>query len=89
MPTLSGILLDVSMSMKRSSGGPFKQQGGSWAPSIVRTTGNLIQHDTGSHDKVFVLGYGANREPYVFDLLLTLINALYHARLIQTTSDPF
>ncbi len=74
MPTLTGILLDVSMSMKRSSGGPFKQQGGSWAPSIVRTTGNLIQHDTGSHDKVtlFVLGYGVNREPNVFDLLLTL-----------------
>ena len=72
MATLTGILLDVSKSMRRSIGKGTDEEGGPWARSIFEVIDNLIKYDISSDNHVFAIGFGASRGEKVFDIIGTL-----------------
>ncbi len=72
---LTGVLLDVSGSMKRSIGGRVDQEGGSWAKSIFKVVDDLIKNDVSQSNHVFAIGVGGSSNPGVFDMLNTLKNS--------------
>lgn len=71
--SLTGIILDVSGSMKESIGSGIDEEGGPWAQSIFNVIDDLIEHDTSSENRVFAIGVGArcaheaNKE--IFDVI--------------------
>lgn len=73
MPSLIGILLDVSGSMRLSVGDGIDEKGGTWARSIFEVISNFIKHDVSSDNHVFAIGFGANRPGVeIFDIIGTL-----------------
>ena len=72
MASLTGILLDVSDSMRRSIGKGTDEEGGPWARSIFEVIDNLIKNDISSDNHVFAIGFGASRGEKVFDIIGTL-----------------
>ena len=75
MSTLIGALVDVSGSMKQSSGERRNINGEdtSWARSTFTFVDELIKQDVSSDNEVFAIAFGAdNNEKPVFDLLQTL-----------------
>ena len=72
MASLTGILLDVSGSMRRNVGEGPDEEGGPWARSIFEVIDNLIKYDISSDNHVFAIGFGASRGEKVFDIIGTL-----------------
>ena len=72
MASLTGILLDVSGSMRRNIGEGPDEEGGPWARSIFEVIDNLIKYDISSDNHVFAVGFGASRGEKVFDIIGTL-----------------
>ena len=72
MASLTGILLDVSDSMRFSIGKGTDEEGGPWARSIFEVIDNLIKNDISSDNHVFAIGFGASRGEEVFDIIGTL-----------------
>ena len=72
MPSLIGILLDVSGSMRHSIGEGTDEEGGPWARSIIEVIDNLIKYDIPSDNHVFAIGFGASFGEEVFDIIGTL-----------------
>ena len=72
MASLTGILLDVSDSMRCSIGKGTDEEGGPWARSIFEVIDNLIKNDISSDNHVFAIGFGASRGEEVFDIIGTL-----------------
>ena len=72
MASLTGILLDVSGSMRRNIGEGPDEEGGPWARSIFEVIDNLIKYDISSDNHVFAIGFGASRGEKVFDIIGTL-----------------
>ena len=72
MATLTGILLDVSGSMRRSIGEGTDEEEGPWARSIFEVIDNLIKYDISSDNHVFAIGFGASCGEEVFDIIGTL-----------------
>ena len=70
--TLTGILLDVSGSMRRRIGEGTDEEGGPWAGSIFEVIDNLIKYDISSDNHVFAIGFGASCGEEVFDIIGTL-----------------
>ncbi|KAL9986941.1 hypothetical protein ACROYT_G001159, partial [Oculina patagonica] len=75
MPTLIGILVDVSGSMRNSVGDGTGVEGGSWVRSIFKVVDELIKHDVSSSNQTFALAFGSPSHPEVFDLLSTVDKA--------------
>ena len=72
MASLTGILLDVSGSMRSTVEEGTDQEGGPWARSIFEVIDNLIKHDISSDNHVFAIGFGASCGEEVFDIIGTL-----------------
>ena len=73
MPSLIGILPDVSGSMRRNAGDGIDEKGGPWARSIFEVINNFIKHDVSSDNHVFAIGFGADRPgEEIFDIIGTL-----------------
>ena len=72
MPSLIGILLDVSYSMRSNIGEGTDEEGGPWASSIFEVIDNLIKYDIPSNNHVFAIGFGASFGEEVFDIIGTL-----------------
>ena len=72
MASLTGILLDVSGSMRRSIGEGTDEEGGPWALSIFEVIDNFITYDVSSDNHVFAIGFGASCGGEVFDIIGTL-----------------
>ena len=72
MASLTGILLDVSGSMRCSIGKGTDEEGGPWARSIFEVIDNLIKYDISSDNHVFAIGFGAKCGEEVFDIIGTL-----------------
>ena len=72
MASLTGILLDVSDSMRRSIGKGTDEEGGPWARSIFEVIDNIIKNDISPDNHVFAIGFGASRGEEVFDIIGTL-----------------
>ena len=73
MPSLIGILLDVSGSMRLNVGDGIDEKGGPWARSIFEVINNFIKHDVSSDNHVFAIGFGADRPgEEIFDIIGTL-----------------
>ena len=72
MASLTGILLDVSGSMRRSIGKGTDEEGGPWARSIFEVIDNLIKYHISSDNHVFAIGVGASCGEEVFDIIGTL-----------------
>ena len=70
--SFTGILLDVSGSMRRNIGRGIDEKGGPWARSIFEVIDNLIKHDISSDNHVFAIGFGASSGDSVFDVIGTL-----------------
>ena len=70
--SFTGILLDVSGSMRRNIGRGIDEKGGPWARSIFEVIDNLIKHDISSDNHVFSIGFGASSGEGVFDIIGTL-----------------
>jgi len=70
MDVLTGVLVDVSGSMKGTNDGD--SGGGSWARSIFKFIDRLITYDASSDHRVFAVGFGASCQPETFDVLTTL-----------------
>ncbi|CAB4038609.1 Hypothetical predicted protein [Paramuricea clavata] len=71
--SLTGILLDVSGSMKRNIGSGTDVKGGLWAQSIFNVIDDLIEHDLTSENRVFAIGVGAECPgKEIFDVIATL-----------------
>ena len=72
MASFTGILLDVSGSMRRSIGEGTDEKGGPWARSIFEVIDNLIKYDISSDNHVFAIGFGAGCGEEIFDIIGTL-----------------
>ena len=72
MASLTGILLDVSGSMRRSIGTGTDEEGGPWARSIFKVIDNFVKHDVPSDNHVFAIGFGANCGVEMFDIIGTV-----------------
>ena len=71
--SLTGILLDVSGSMRDNIGIGTDEEGGPWVQSIFKVIDDLIKHDVSSEHRVFAIGVGAKRpNDEIFDVLGTL-----------------
>jgi predicted peroxiredoxin len=71
--SLTGILLDVSGSVKRNIGSGTDEEGGPWAQSIFNVIDDLIEHDLTSENRVFAIGVGAECPgKEIFDVIGTL-----------------
>ena len=71
MPSLIGILVDVSGSMRNSVGGEVNAERGSRPRSDFKGADELVKHDVESFNQAFALALGRPFEPQVFDLLGT------------------
>ena len=89
MASLTGILLDVSDSMRRSIGKGTEEKGGPWARSIFEVIDNLIKYDISPDNHVFAIGFGASCGEEVFDIIGTLeqIPNLDNAVQVPVTLD--
>lgn len=72
MATLTGVLLDVSGSMRINAGGTINEEGGEWVRSIFKVIESLIKHDVSTNNKVFSIGVGASGSINIFDVLKTI-----------------
>lgn len=91
MPSLTGILLDVSGSMKRSIGSGIDEEsedGEPWARSIFEVIDNLIKHDVATDNHVFAVGFGAEEGEKIFDILGTLQRIHLHKRAFEQNDEP-
>jgi hypothetical protein len=71
--SLTGILLDVSGSMKRNIGSGIDEKGGPWAQPIFNVIDDLIEHDLTSENRVFAIGVGAEcPSKEIFDVIGTV-----------------
>ena len=84
---LIGILVDVSVSMRKSVGDKVNEEGVSWARSIFKVTDELVKLDVESSHQIFALALGCPFEPKVFDLLGTVRVAVEEARGIKDLSS--
>ena len=69
MEYLTGILLDVSGSMRYNIGKGTDEKGGPWARSIFEVIDNLIKGDISPNDHVFAIGVGASVGEEIFDII--------------------
>ena len=70
--SLTGTLLDVSVSMQDNTGSGVDEEDGPWAQSIFKVIDNLIEHDLTSENRVFAIGVGASCTKDIFDIIRTL-----------------
>lgn len=71
--SLTGILLDVSGSMRENIESGTDEESKPWAESIFKVIDDLIEQDLSSENRVFAIGFGAdceNRE--IFDVIGTI-----------------
>ena len=87
MSSLIGILVDVSGSMRNSTGSEVNDERVSWAKSIFKVVDELIKHDVESSNQTFALALGCPFQPKVFDLLGTVRVATEKARGIKDLSS--
>lgn len=69
MEYLTGILLDVSGSMRYNVGKGTDEKGGPWARSIFEVIDNLIKGDITPNNHVFAIGVGASVGEEIFDVI--------------------
>ena len=74
MASLTGILLDVSGSMRRSIRTDIDEEGGPWASSTFEVIDDFAKHKVPSDNHVFAIGFGANCGDEMFDIIGTLKN---------------
>ncbi|XP_071142937.1 uncharacterized protein [Mytilus edulis] len=72
MPTLTGIVCDLSGSMRKNAGEQINEVRGAWARSIFNVIDDLIRHDVSQDDSVFAVGIGASCKDSTFDVLTTI-----------------
>ena len=77
MAYLTGILLDVSGSMRHNIRRGADEEGGPWARSIFEVINNLIKCDISSDNHVFAIGVGACTGEGIFDIIGTLKQIQY------------
>ena len=77
MAYLTGILLDVSSSMRHNIRRGTDEEGGPWARSIFEVIDNLIKYDISSDNHVFAIGVGACTGEGIFDIIETLKQIQY------------
>ena len=77
MAYLTGILLDVSGSMRHNIRRGTDEEGGPWARSIFEVIDNLIKYDISSDNHVFAIGVGACTGEGIFDIIGTLKQIQY------------
>ena len=77
MAYLTGILLDVSGSMRHNIRKGTDEEGGPWARSIFAVIDNLIKYDISSDNHVFAIGVGACTGEGIFDIIGTLKQIQY------------
>lgn len=70
--SLTGMVLDVSGSMKSNIGSGTDEKGGPWARSIFKVIDGLIEHDVSSDNQVFAIGVGASCSKEIFDIIGTV-----------------
>ena len=71
MPLVTGILLDVSGSMKQYVNKDAEVKPERWVKSIFKVADQIIKHDVSSDNEVFILAFGGS-SLQVFDLISTL-----------------
>lgn len=71
MPTITGIICDLSGSMRKNAGEQINEVRGAWARSMFNVIDDLIRHDT-QDDSVFAVGIGASCKNSTFDVLSTI-----------------
>ena len=69
--TVTGVLLDVSGSMKQSYQNEAERTDDGWISSIFDALDSIILHDLIGDHKIFAIAFGGTERP-VFDLLGTL-----------------
>ena len=70
--SLTGIILDVSGSMRRNVESGIDEEGGPWVQSIFQVIDDLIEHDLTSENRVFAIGVGASCTKQIFDVIGTI-----------------
>ncbi len=71
--SLTGIMLDVSASMKHNIESGVDEESGPWAQSIFKVIDDLIKRDISSENRVFAIGVGSScAEKEIFDVIGTI-----------------
>ena len=75
MDVSTGILVDVSGSMKQNVGDRrLEGTASNWAKSAFKFIDRLIQHDASPNHRCFAVGFGSSCKQETFDILTTLKN---------------
>lgn len=72
METFTGLLLDVSGSMKTNAGNDVEEECGEWARSIFKVIENFVRYDVSQNIHIFALCVGAKYGTGIFDVLRTI-----------------
>ena len=87
MAYLTGILLDVSGSMRHNIRRGTDEKGGPWASSLFEVIDNLIKYDISSDNHVFAIGVGASTGEGIFDIIETLKQIQYGVERPATSTQ--
>lgn len=75
---LTGIICDVSASMKENAYGIGNNQDVKWVRSVFEVIENLIRYDISPENDVFALGVGANFDKGILDILYIIDTVAAH-----------
>lgn len=96
MSTFTGIICDLSGSMRNNAGGRIDEDGGVWARSMFTVIDDLIRNDVTPNNLVVAIGIGASCRNEPFDLLTTIeqfkdyrkrTQGLTHSAIVQAIFD--
>ena len=87
MEYLTGILLDVSGSMRYNIGEGTQEKGGPWARSIFEVIENLIKGDISPNNHVFAIGVGASVGEEIFDIIGALKQIQEHSKQTEQNTQ--
>lgn len=94
--TLTGIICDLSGSMRKNAGDQINEEGGTWARSMFNVIDDLIKNDVTLNDLVFAVGIGASCRNAPFDVIATtekfkdcqnIAEGLTHDAIVQKVFD--
>lgn len=96
MSTFTGIVCDLSGSMRDNAGGRINEEGGVWARSMFTVIDDLIRNDVTPNNLVVAIGIGASCTDEIFDVLTTIeqfkdckntAQGLTHSAIVQKIFD--
>lgn len=89
MKTLTGILLDVSGSMRQNAGVEIEEENCELARTTIEVIDNFLKYDVSRNNLIFALGVGAKYGKGIFNVLKTIERFDGHDEFIEHVFNRF